>query len=481
MTTSQPRVGPHPRTPDRSYLDALEGEARRKAAAAAPVTSPFAGVPGKLAARVGAALDGLQERLVALSHDIFDHPEEAFREVRSAAAVAEIVRAAGVETRVGVHGLDTALRAEIGVLSHAGGVQPDGGGVRSGARDVPTIAILAEYDALPGIGHGCGHNVIAASSVGAFLALAAVADELPGRVVLLGTPAEEGHSGKEILARGGAFDDVDAAIMAHPFGYDAIDHPFIGRRILRVRYNGVAAHASASPFLGRNALDAVALNYQAVGLLRQHLPQSDRVHGIVLDGGDRPSIVPEVATIEYYLRSHLPETLRDLSARMEDIAHGAALATGTGVELTWDPQPFTLPTRFNGPLSARWAVHQAARGRTALTRAVVPAELAASTDFGNVSHRVPGIHPVIAVGPPDVALHTAEFGRHARGPRGDRAVADAAYGLALTALDYLSDAELRAAVDDDFARAGGVTDVERYFDPPVEGAPASGLRGEARA
>lgn len=442
----RPRVGPHPRDPDRSYLDALENSTERKAASALPVESPFTGAPASLAERVGTALEGHAERLVALSHDIFDHPEEAFREVRSAAAVAAVVREAGISTRVGVHGLDTALRAEIGDPGR------------------PAIAILAEYDALPGIGHACGHNVIAASAVGAFLALAAVADDLPGRVVLLGTPAEEGNSGKELLARAGAFADLDAAIMAHPFGYDAIDHPFIGRRILRVHYRGVAAHASATPFMGRNALDALALNYQAVGFLRQHLPPSDRVHGIVLEGGDRPSIVPERATVEYYLRSHLPETLRDLSARMEDIAHGAALATGTGVELEWDPQPFTLPTRFNGPLSARWAVHQRARGRTALTREVVPAELAASTDFGNVSHRVPGIHPVIAVGPPDVALHTAEFGRYARGPEGDRAVLDAAYGLAQTALDYLADPALRAAVADDFARAGGVADVEHYFD-----------------
>lgn len=446
----RPRVGPDPLVPDRSYLDALESSTRRKAATAIPVESPFVGAPTPLAERVGTALARHADRLVALSHDIFDHPEEAFREVRSAAAVAAVVREAGIATQIGVHGLDTALRAEIG--------EPGG----------PAVAILAEYDALPGIGHGCGHNVIAASAVGAFLALAAVADDLPGRVVLLGTPAEEGNSGKEILARGGAFADLDAAIMAHPFGYDAIDHPFIGRRILRVHYRGVAAHASASPFMGRNALDAIALNYQAVGFLRQHLPPSDRVHGIVLEGGDRPSIVPERATVEYYLRSHLPETLRDLSARMEDIAHGAALATGTGVELEWDPQPFTLPTRFNGPLSARWAVHQRARGRTALTSEVVPTELAASTDFGNVSYRIPGIHPVIAVGPPDVALHTAEFGRCARGPEGDRAVLDAAYGLAQTALDYLTDPALRAAVADDFERAGGVADVEHYFDPAPE-------------
>ncbi len=460
MSIPEPRarVGSRPVEPNRHYLDALSETTRRKAQDAAPVTSPFAGAPAGLAAIVADAVSARADELIALSHDIFDHPEEAFAETRSAAAIARTIREAGIPARVGMHGLDTALRAEFGPGER------DDARHRGGDAPWPSIAILAEYDALPGIGHGCGHNIIAASAVGAFLALHAVADRLPGRAVLLGTPAEEGNSGKELLARDGAFGGIDAAIMAHPFGYDAIDHPFIGRRILRVHYNGIPAHASASAFMGRNALDAVALNYQAVGYLRQHLPPGDRVHGIILDGGDRPSIVPGGATIEYYLRSHHAETLKDLSTRMEDIAHAAALATGTGVEAEWDPQPFTLPTRTNGPLAARWAVRQAERGRKALTSAVVPSELAASTDFGNVSVRIPGIHPVIAVGPPDVALHTAEFGRYARGREGDRAVLDAATGLALTALDYLTDAGLRAAVDEDFEQAGGVVDVPRYFD-----------------
>jgi len=442
----EPRVRSSvPTTPSSTYLDALTARTTKAADAASPVTSPHDGAPEALAAEVGAAVAALADVTIALSQRIFATPEEAFLEVRSVASIVEVLSARGIRSRVGVFGLETSLLAEIG--------DPTG----------PTVAILAEYDALPGIGHGCGHNIIAASAVGAFIALATVADRLPGRVVLLGTPAEEGNSGKELLARGGAFADVDAAIMVHPFGYDAIDHPFIGRRILRVHYTGIAAHASASAFMGRNALDAVALNYQAVGFLRQHLPPGDRVHGIVLEGGHRPSIVPQSATIEYYLRSPEAATLAELSLRLEDIAAGAALATGTGFELEWDPQPYTLPTRFNGPLGERWAVRQAERGRKALTRAVVPSELAASTDFGNVSVRVPGIHPVIQVSPPDVALHTAEFAEYARSSAGDRAAVDGAYGLALTALDYLLDPQLRAAVDLDFLEAGGVIDVERYF------------------
>ena len=434
-----------PTEPSSTYLDALRDRTAERAARAEPLTSPHRGAPAELAAAVATAVRERSRTIAALSRRIFATPEEAFQEHRSAAAVVEAIRSEGREGRLGVFGQPTAVLGE------------------AGRHDGPAIAVLAEYDALPVIGHGCGHNIIAASAVGAFLAVASVADRLDGRVVLLGTPAEEGNSGKELLARAGAFDGLDAAIMAHPFGYDAADHPFIGRRILRVHYTGVAAHASATPFMGRNALDAANLHYQAVAQLRQHLPPGDRVHGIVIHGGDRPSIVPAGATLEYYLRSHEAATLRELSTRLREISDGVALATGTGVRLEWDPQPSTLPTRFNRPLTERWAVHQQQVGRRVLTRDVVPSELAASTDFGNVSVRIPGIHPVIAVSPPDVALHTEEFARYAASEAGDRAAVDAAHGLALTALDFLTDPELRAAAAADFAAAGGPIDVEGYF------------------
>jgi amidohydrolase len=330
------------------------------------------------------------------------------------------------------------------------------------------VALLAEYDALPGVGHACGHNLIAAASVGAFVALAEArctlpAGTMPGRILLIGTPAEEGGNGKELLARAGAFDGVDAAVMAHPFGADVADPPFIGRRIVRIVYHGVAAHASAAPWQGRNALDAATLNYQAVGLLRQHLAPGDRIHGVFVDGGKRPNVVPERAELEYYVRSHAADTLRELSARVDDIAHGIALATGTGVEVTWDPQPFSLPIRHNDPLAERWALAQAERGRVVRRAADAPSHQTASTDFGNVSVRVPGIHPVIQVAPPGVSLHTREFAAYAGGPESLTAVTDAAYGLAATLADFLVDDGLRAAVRADFSDRGGVLDVEGYF------------------
>lgn len=432
-----------PPPPSRAHLDALSRRTARRTAAFVPLTSPHAGAPALEADGVRRRAAELAPAAVALAREVFSYAEEAFEETRSAAALARLLDEHGVRVQVGGHGLATSLRASAG---------PAGG---------PTIAILAEYDALPGIGHACGHNIIAAAATGAFLALTGA--DLPGQVLLLGTPAEEGNSGKELLAREGFFDGVDAAIMVHPFGYDVVDQPFLGRRQLVVRYRGVAAHASMQPYMGRNALDAVALNYHAVGQLRQHLPPTDRVHGVIRDGGARPSVVPETASVEYYVRSAEPETLVDLSRRLIDIAQGVALATGTRAELTWDPQPFTLPVRTNLPLAQRWSVHQASVGRTVYAGGVVPEELAASTDFGNISVRIPGIHPMIAVSDPEVALHTREFAAAADSPSGAAAVADGALGLALTALDWLWDPELRAAVENDFHHAGSVIDVEGYF------------------
>ncbi|NYD67304.1 M20 family metallopeptidase [Agromyces atrinae] len=456
------RVGPAPTRPSTAYLDRAAADAEVAASRAEPFESSFAGASAELLTAIESATTTLLPRTSELARTIFDLAETGFAEHRSVDAIRTLLEAEGVPVRVGVFGLDTAFVAE---LRDGVPVEPELSAPGHTAH-APTITIFAEYDALPGIGHGCGHNLIAASAIGSFLALvraAAAGIPLPGRVLLYGTPAEEGGNGKELLARAGAFDAVDAAIMVHPFGYDVVDQPFIGRRIVRIVYNGVAAHASASPFQGRNALDAAVLNYQAVGLLRQHLPPGDRLHGIVVDGGERPNVVPERAELEYYVRSPDPAGLRELSSRVDDIAHGIALATGTGVEIVWDPQPFTLPIRHNAALGERWAVAQAARGRAVRRSSAVPSHLAASTDFGNVSVRIPGIHPVIAISPPEVSLHTREFAAHASSPDSDAALTDAIAGLAATAADFLSDPDLRAAVAAEFQAAGGPIDVEAYF------------------
>jgi len=303
--------------------------------------------------------------------------------------------------------------------------------------------------------------VICSAAVGAFLGLHAVLSggDVPGTALLLGTPAEEGGGGKELMARDGAFDGVDAVVMLHPFSYDAAVQPFLGRRQLEVTYTGIAAHASAQPFMGRNALDAVVAGYSGIAMLRQHIPDTDRVHGIITDGGQRPNVVPETASALYYVRSATPEALTDLCRRVEAIAVAAAAMTGCGYQLSWDELPAYLPIRANLELAARWTRHQARRGRTALPPGVTPASLAGSTDLGNVSVRVPSIHPMIAIAGPDASMHTTEFATAAASPAGDAAVLDGAVGLALTALDVLADPAVLAAARDEFEAAGGVLDV----------------------
>ena len=432
-----------PRPADPHHLAQLRAATDRAAATADPLSSPHSGAPEELLTRAEHAVEAVAQDLLALSRDLHAHPEVGYAEHRSVRAVADLLARHGVEAEVGVHGLDTALRAGTGT-----------GG--------PTVAVLAEYDALPGIGHGCGPNVICSAAVGAFLGLHAVLStgEVAGTALLLGTPAEEGGGGKELMARDGAFDGVDAVVMLHPFSYDAAVQPFLGRRQLQVTYSGIAAHASAQPYMGRNALDAVVAGYQGVAMLRQHIPDTDRVHGVITDGGQRPNVVPESAGALYYVRSATPETLADLCRRVEAIVVAAAAMTGCGYELRWDELPAYLPVRANLELAARWTRHQARRGRTALPPGVTPASLAGSTDLGNVSVRTPAIHPMIAIADPDTSMHTTDFAAAAASPAGDAAVLDGAVGLALTALDVLADPMVLDAVRAEFEAAGGVLDLD---------------------
>ncbi|MFE2658014.1 MULTISPECIES: amidohydrolase [unclassified Brevibacterium] len=439
-----------PAVPDESYLDHISAETQARVGAAGEWTDTFTGAPTTSTEAIAEGLETVGADITELLHTIHGLAETAYEEHESVAAIAAVLASRGIAVETGLFGVDTTLRATTG----------------SGSGR--TIAILAEYDALPEIGHACGHNLIAAAAVGAFLAL----DELvkrdpaavPGTVVLLGTPAEEGHSGKEVMARAGAFDGIDAAIMVHGYGYDCADQVWLGRRLLEVTYTGVAAHASAQPFMGRNALDAATLFYQGLGLLRQQMPPISRLHAVIADGGTRPSIITESATVQCYVRSKYPETLKELSQRVEEAAMGAALMTGTGVEVTWDEHPPSLPVRGNAALTTRWALHEEERGRSPLPAGVLDESIAASTDFGNVSYRIPGIHPLIRTADAEVALHTREFAAAAITPAAEAAARDAAYGLACTALDYLVDDALAAEVDAEFTRAGGAIDVEHYFD-----------------
>ena len=423
-----------PTRPFPGHLERVFASVQRRAREAEPVSSPHSGATEEVRERIASAVRSRGDALVELSHDVHAHPETLFDEHRSVRALASTLSHAGVDAEVGVYGLDTALRAVVG-----------------GGR--PAVAILAEYDALPGLGHACGHNVICAAAAGAFIALAGVVDELGGSAVLYGTPGEEGGGGKVIMADAGAFDEIDAVLMLHPFGADVAEHPWIGVRQVNVSYHGLSAHAAAMPFLGRNALDAVVQAYTSIAALRQHILATDRVHGVITHGGDKPNIVPDTASAQFYLRSAEAETLEELTGRARAIFESAAIATGTRLEVDWEPCPVYLPVRNNTALAARYAVNMAERGRTVLPRGILPGELTGSTDLGNVSVRVPSIHPLLGIAPIDVVIHTPEFAECARSERADRGVLDGAVALAQTAADYLADEKLRADVAAEFDTA----------------------------
>lgn len=426
------------------FLQRLMERLMRDLADAEPLRSSHAGAPDDLRERLTRRVEDLSTDLVGLSHEIHAHPELGYEEHGAVSAVAALLDRHGHEAEVGAYGLPTALRARAG-------------------EGRPRVGILAEYDALPGIGHACGHNVICATAVGAFLALAEVVGGIEGSVELIGTPAEEGGGGKELIARAGGFDELDAVVMLHPTGWDVAEHPWLGVRQVEVVYHGLAAHASAMPFMGRNALDGVVNAYTGIAQLRQHMLPTDRVHGVITDGGERPNIVPERAAALFYLRSAEPETLRELCVHATEVFEGAARATRTRLELNWDTCPIYLPVRNNHALAARYAENMAPRGRRVLPEGVLPRELTGSTDLGNVSVRVPSIHPLLAIAPPTVTIHSPEFTTWAASAEADRGVVDGAVGLALTAADYLTDAELRKAAAEEFAAAGGVIDPAALF------------------
>ena len=408
------------------------------------MSAEAASSPAAVDAEIAAAVERLRPELARLARELFDQPEIGFEEHASVARIAALLAAHGVDAEVGAFGLDTALRATAGADAAASGSH---------------FAIIAEYDALLGIGHACGHNVIAAVAVGAFLAAAPVVADLGGRLSLIGTPAEENGGGKELIIRAGGFDDVDAAGMVHPSSgsgtSSVLGQRTTGVRRVAVTFHGRAAHAAGAPWLGRNALDAVVTAYQSVAQLRQHILPSDRLHGIITDGGAAPNIVPEWASALFYVRSAEVGQLRELTDRVVAVLEGAALATGTGAEIDVDPVPRYLPLQTNTALTARWTEAFAARGHE-IPAPAAPPQGGPSTDMGNVSRLVPSIHPSLGLGgPDDVFPHNAAFAELTVLPAAVDALVDAAAALAATAVAYTTDPQLRAAAAAEFAASGG--------------------------
>jgi amidohydrolase len=373
--------------------------------------------------RLADEVDRRAEVLVDVSHQIHAHPELNYQEHFAHDLLTDVLAGEGLAVTRRAAGVDTAFLATAGTTG-------------------PTIAVLCEYDALPAIGHACGHNVIAAAGLGAGLAAAALAEELGGRVVVMGTPAEEGGGGKVKLIDAGAFSGVDAALMVHPADADLTAMDVIAVQEVAVTYRGEAAHAAAFPHRGRNALDALVLGYVNVAALRQHIAPGERIHGIVVKGGDKPNIVPSLTEAEWMVRSPTLARLARLKERFTACLQAGADAAGCTVELVWR-DPAYADMVDNGVIGELYRVNAGDLGRQ-----VVPPTLGGkvvgSTDMGNVSYVVPSIHPMIRVAPPGVPIHTPEFATYAGGEAGDAAVLDGAKAMAFTVADLWLDGDVLA-------------------------------------
>jgi amidohydrolase len=379
---------------------------------------------GTLAVLARARLDEVADRLVALSHEIAADPELAYEEVRASARCCDLLESCGLEVQRGAYGLPTAFAA------------------RAGAAEGLHVVVCAELDALPGVGHACGHNIIAASGVGAGIALAAVAEQAGLRVTVLGTPAEEKGGGKVDLIEAGALDGVDVALMVHPAPFDAYDSSGLAIEEWEVVCTGQASHASSAAHLGRNALDGIVAGYTAIAMLRQHIAPMHQVHGIITDGGEAANIVPERAAASYYLRARTHEDLADLRGRVRACLDGAAVATGTRLAVQTVGHAYD-PVQQHPGLVTAFAAACEAIGRPYTPDPAGP-DPGGSTDFGNVSRLVPALHADLAVHSWPAVNHQPEFAAHCVTPAGDRTMLEGAAAMALTALAVAEDRSIIA-------------------------------------
>ncbi|MDX1658843.1 MAG: M20 family metallopeptidase [Nitriliruptorales bacterium] len=382
-------------------------------------------------------VDDVRDDLVELSRDLHDHPEVGFEEHRSSRRVADDLAKRGFAVEHGVSGLDTAFVATAG----------------SGPLHV---GICAEYDALPGIGHACGHNLISGSAVGAGIALAEVADDLGLTVRVLGTPAEEGGGGKIIMLEQGAFDGLHLAMMVHPAARERPAMGCLAVQHFEVRYTGKSAHASAHPEEGINAADALTVAQVAVGLLRQHLRGTDRIHGIVTDGGDAPNIVPERTAGQWYARAANLAELSELYPRVRRCFEAGAIATGASLEFD---EPGAAYSEFDhdATLVDLYRSNAETLGREFPDEDAETSRQVGSTDMANVSLVMPAIHPMLSIESLPAVNHQPEFTAATLRAPAQQAMVDGAKAMAGAVVDLAEDDELRQRYEAETFRAADAT------------------------
>jgi amidohydrolase len=382
----------------------------------------------KIKAQVIGKIDARHHQLSELSLKIHSNPELAFQEVKAATWLTQYLEENGFSIERGICELPTAFRGSYG-------------------QGKPAIAILAEYDALPNLGHACGHNLIAASAVGAGVASKLAVDRFGGSVLVIGTPAEEQYGGKAIMADRGAFDDIDVAMMVHPGVYDIATTRALACLALDVEFFGQAAHAASRPEAGINALEAMINSFVAINSLRQHIKDTARIHGIITDGGEAANIVPAHSAGSFLLRADDDDYLDELKQKVLNCFIGAATASGARLEYRWGNIRYA-PLRSNLTLAQLFTQNVQSLGRK--VEALDPNEAFGSTDMGNVSQLVPSIHPFVAIAPVEVVAHSPQFASAAASETGIQGLLDAAKALAMTVVDLVANPEIVVKVKQEF-------------------------------
>jgi len=387
----------------------------------------------ELKASVTASVEAQSRQLRNLSLKIHSHPELGFKEIKASTWLSQYLEKNGFSVERGICKLETAFRASYG-------------------EGRPAIALLAEYDALPKLGHACGHNLIAGGSVGAAVAAQAAVDRFGGTIQVIGTPAEELYGGKVIMAERGAFADLDAAMMVHPGSHNAAVTPALACLALEVEFFGRAAHAAGHPEAGINALEALLLSFAAVNSLRQHIKDRARIHGIITDGGEAANIVPAHSAGNFLVRAEDYAYLEELKERVLDCFVGGATATGARLEYRWG-ETLYAPMHNNLTLARLFRQNMQSLGRRMPLSD--PERSFGSTDMGNVSQVVPGIHPGVAIASPEVVNHSPEFALAAASEDGIKGMLDAAKAMAMTIVDLVASPETMAQVKREFGKQNG--------------------------
>ncbi|MBE9512542.1 MAG: M20 family metallopeptidase [Chloroflexi bacterium] len=373
-------------------------------------------------------VDAHRDQLNELSLRIHSNPELAFQETKAVAWLTQYLEANGFSVEQGICGLPTAFRGDYG-------------------HGKPAIAILAEYDALPGLGHACGHNLIATLAVGAGVASRLAVGQLGGSILVIGTPAEELYGGKIKMASRGAFDSVDVAMMVHPGTHDVATTQALACQTLEVEFFGKAAHAAAKPEAGINALEAMVQSFVAINSLRQHIKDKSRIHGIITDGGQAANIVPAHSAGIFIVRAESDVYLDELKQRVINCFVGAATASGARLEYRWEDVRYAN-MRNNLTLARLFKQNMEFLGRK--VKLTDPDSSVGSTDMGNVSQLVPGIHPTVAIAPEGVGIHSPQFASAAASEAGSRGLFDAAKALAMTVVDLVTSPGIIFRVKEEF-------------------------------